>query len=328
MTDHPPLRVLLIRLDRMGDLLCTLGCDEVLSPGHSKVRKFDVTWLVPHSLKPILENSLPARKYFAFNFQAGSAKKELRKFLKQNQFDAALVYNAPGWVSWELFRAGIFRRGGVRSKIHSFLFLNKALRQQRSLAEKSEAQYNQELTNYFFDLAYSTYQPVKLKNPYTILNFTLPEKFIVVHPGMGGSALNWPQHKYIELLEEFKNRKVVITGTDADERYLDEIRDYCKNKVNIQWTVGQLNLNELMTVVAKAEKVIAPSTGVAHLAAAMGTPVTTIFSPIQVHSATRWSPQGKYVTNLSPPVKCPAQFTCLGPSCPEYNCMEKIKVPI
>ena len=53
---------------------------------------------------------------------------------------------------------------------------------------------------------------------------------------------------------------------------------------------GRTSLPLLASVLARAEVVVAPNTGAAHLAAAVGTPVVSLFAPVV--PAGRWAPYG------------------------------------
>jgi ADP-heptose:LPS heptosyltransferase len=53
---------------------------------------------------------------------------------------------------------------------------------------------------------------------------------------------------------------------------------------------GQLDLPQLAAVLDRASVVVAPNTGPAHLAAAVGTPVVSLFAPVV--PAARWAPHG------------------------------------
>jgi ADP-heptose:LPS heptosyltransferase len=53
---------------------------------------------------------------------------------------------------------------------------------------------------------------------------------------------------------------------------------------------GRTSLRTLAGVLARADVVVAPNTGAAHLAAAVGTPVVSLFAPVV--PAARWAPYG------------------------------------
>lgn len=167
--------------------------------------------------------------------------------------------------------------------------------------------------------------------PYFLQRFNLEQNnYIVVHPGMAGSALNWPQMKYIQFIENEKmNSKIVITGTPADEFWLTEIKDHFKNDSQVLILQNQLNTTQLLQILKHAKYVLAPSTGVLHLAASLGTSIKGIFSPIQVHRPTRWGARGNgEIEHYIPTINCPQTHNCVQEKCPHYNCMEKLNVTV
>jgi ADP-heptose:LPS heptosyltransferase len=120
---------------------------------------------------------------------------------------------------------------------------------------------------------------------------------------MGGSALNWPPENFVELIGRLaKDLPVVVTGTAADQKYLDKIKS-AGEIANVKWLVGDLKVFELLDILSQANSVIAPSTGVLHLAASLGTPVVGIYSPRRVEHPRRWGPKGMFTAALVPPVQ-------------------------
>lgn len=291
-------KVLLLRLDKIGDLICSLPADQVLAESD-----YEVTWVVQKGLGAVVDLGEKSRRYLELdkNDPASSAKK-LREFLRTWQPDAAISLQCPWWVNFELFRARIPVRAGVKSQWHSFLFLNSGLRQKRSHAVQHELDYNLDLVYKTFDILPTKefhYFQIRTPNKQDVLQTYGLKKnsYVVVHPGMMGSALNWPQTEYIDLIRLLieKQKQVIITGTAADESYLDQIKQAYTNHPQVLWLQSQLTLPQLVQILAFAEYVVAPSTGVAHLTAAVGTLIKGIYSPVQVHHPRRWAPRGPNV---------------------------------
>ncbi|MEQ1723835.1 MAG: glycosyltransferase family 9 protein [Pseudobdellovibrio sp.] len=291
-------KVLLIRLDKIGDLICTLPADQVLDE-----KVYDVTWVVQEGLGSIVDLGTKHRNYIELDKKnIKQAREKLNSLLKELKPDIAISFQCPWWVNFELFKAQVPVRSGVKSQWHSFLFLNKAIRQKRSLAEKHELEYN-------LDLLYKTLN-IKQTKEFHYFHINKPdstaaltahnltsEKYVVVHPGMMGSALNWPQQEYIKYIQRLisEGNQVVVTGTDQDEPYLTEIKkEFLANK-NVTWLQSKLSLKELIQILAYSKFVVAPSTGVAHLTASVGTLVKGIYSPKTVHHPKRWGPRGPKV---------------------------------
>jgi ADP-heptose:LPS heptosyltransferase len=82
-------------------------------------------------------------------------------------------------------------------------------------------------------------------------------------------------------------RRVVVTGSDGDAAITAAVCAQTPNAVDLG---GRTSLRMLAAVLAGADVVVAPNTGAAHLAAAVGTPVVSLFAPVV--PAGRWAPYG------------------------------------
>jgi len=276
-----------IRIDRMGDLVLTLPVDEG-SP--------DVHWFIPKGLSFLLNMSIPERKHTEFNREFSWPEfKRMVHALREIKPQRVVIFHAPTWVYFAVRLAGVPERIGRLSQWYSFLLLNKGLRQSRSLGEKHETEYNWELLREERPLPAPLKLTARSAKP---LNF--PSKmYFVIHPGMGGSALNWPAENYIGLIQTLtKKSPVVITGTADDEQYLKPLREALRNKSHVLWLDGKLDSSELMLVLKDAKAVIAPSTGVVHLAASLGAPTIGLYSPVAAERSKRWGPRGDKVKIL------------------------------
>lgn len=326
---HLKKNIVLIRLDKIGDLICSLPVDQVIDD-----EKYNITWVVQKGMGQVVELGVRQRNYFELDKNdPQTSAKELARILQNLKPEIAISFQAPWWVNFELFKARIPVRSGVRSQWHSFLFLNQGLRQKRSLAIKHELEYNLDLVLSTLNQRASReflYFEIKKPSEIHILekHHLKPAGYTVVHPGMMGSALNWKQSQYISYIHQqiAKSKKIVITGTASDEAYLTEIKKEFANHPEVLILQSQLNMKELVQVLANAELVVAPSTGVAHLAASVGVKVSAIFSPIRVHHPRRWAPRGPNVQIFLPEVNCPATHQCLGPACSYYNCMDSVQI--
>jgi len=118
----------------------------------------------------------------------------------------------------------------------------------------------------------------------------LEGRYVVVHPGASAPARAWTPERHAALVDALVEggRRVVVTGGD-DERSLTSLvaggpRD------GVVDLGGRVELAGLAEVLAGAEAVVVGNTGPAHLAAAVGTPVVSLFSPVV--PAARWRPWG------------------------------------
>jgi heptosyltransferase I len=309
----------LIRMDRIGDLVVSLPVD-----AHPALADQRIHWFITNGLSFVAEQSQPRRNYTEFKRSLSIVQIfRMLRWLRSNKPQQAILLHAPWWVSWTVWLAGVPIRVGRKSQWHSFLFLNLGIRQKRSESEKHESDYNFELVERAFcrlgvratsqyDRLLETRLDLHAPDPDgTLKTHALkPRQYRVVHPGMGGSALNWPAENYLELIEKLaKEGVVLVTGTASDHKFLTPIQVSAKEMGNVHWMVDRLNTRELLDILSQAKSVIAPSTGVLHLAAALGTPAFGIYSPRKMEHPKRWAPRGEFTSVVHPPANASGSFT-------------------
>lgn len=323
--------VILVRADRMGDLVLSLSLDE-----HPVLQKAKKIWLISPGFSEITKARVEQdqRVYFEIK-RAFSWKNFWRLFieLKKEKPELSILMEGPWWVSALLWLARVKTRIAPRAKWHHVLFHNRSIKQKRSRSVKHEAEYNFDLLKEGLELEQDTFNKaaqLDVSENFSsefLKKWSLPKDYLVIHPGMMGSARNWPENYYNDLIESLlkQNKKILITGTKSDSKYLEKIKSRWQDQAGVFWLVEKLNLKELLTVLKSAQVVLAPSTGVLHLAASLGTRSVGLYAPIKVQGPWRWGPRGKSVQVFVPNVECPAHFKCLGEACPSFDCMKQIK---
>lgn len=307
-------KALFIRMDRIGDLVLTLPVDQAMTS--TKIAD-EIDWWIPKGLAFVTDNAVPPRRAEEVPREIGFLQffKLVRK-IRSRGYTFATVFQGPWWVGLALLLAGVPIRIGVLSKASSFLFFNRGVRQKRSTSDRSELEYNfnlleDGLAGKHGSLPRST---LHLRADFPLVPGLMPNSYFVVHPGMGGSALNWPTARYVELIRTLARRAtVVISGTKADEAYLNPLKANLAGDGNVMWLDGQLNGAQLIGLLGHAKAVIAPSTGVLHLAASTGQPTLGLFSQVRVQRAVRWGPKGLRTAVAEAPDESP-------------NAMEKLSV--
>jgi ADP-heptose:LPS heptosyltransferase len=115
----------------------------------------------------------------------------------------------------------------------------------------------------------------------------LEPPYVVVHPGASVSARTWSRRRWAELvaLLAAQGRRVVVTGTPGERRLTGRVAG--GDGIDLG---GATDLAGLAEVLATADAVVTGNTGPAHVAAAVGTPVVSLFAPTV--PAHRWHPWG------------------------------------
>jgi ADP-heptose:LPS heptosyltransferase len=111
--------------------------------------------------------------------------------------------------------------------------------------------------------------------------------YVVVHPGASVPARAWAPERHAELVAALAGagRRVVVTGGPGERELCELVAGGTAVDVS-----GTTDLADLAAVLAGADAVVTANTGPAHLAAAVGTPVVSLFAPTV--PAVRWRPWG------------------------------------
>jgi ADP-heptose:LPS heptosyltransferase len=111
---------------------------------------------------------------------------------------------------------------------------------------------------------------------------------VVVHPGASAPARAWSPERNAALVQALagRGRRVAVTGGAAERALTALVAGPARP--GVADLGGRLDLAALAEVLARADAVVVGNTGPAHLAAAVGTPVVSLFSPVV--PAERWRP--------------------------------------
>jgi ADP-heptose:LPS heptosyltransferase len=111
--------------------------------------------------------------------------------------------------------------------------------------------------------------------------------YVVLHPGAAVTARRWPaeHHRRAAGLIARDGLGVVVTGGPDERALTAEVAAGAPGGLDLG---GRTGLPGLSAVLAGADAVVVGNTGAAHLAAAVGTPVVSLFAPVV--PAVRWRP--------------------------------------
>jgi len=344
-------RIVVARPDRLGDMLLSTPALEVLRRSYPKAR---ISVIAQPRVAPALRGLVSVDEVIEFEPEGRHAGWRgfwrLVSTLRQGRFDLAVVLQAPARVAFALLLARIPIRLGPYSKWYSFLTYNRGVRQRRSQVEMHEADYNLQLLRplgiQVGSRTVATQAAVSAEAHADVDRWLGSEKvdlkarrWLAIHPGMGGSALNWPESHYEGLVSALLTDGVgvVLTGGPAEQKILERFRDRFGSQPSFRIFGGRSapDVQRLAALYSRMKLVVAPSTGPLHLAVAMGCNVLTFYPPIRVQSAKRWGPYESAASEpgrvqqasvFTPEVYCGQEFRCLGEKCASYPCMKTISV--
>jgi ADP-heptose:LPS heptosyltransferase len=151
-----------------------------------------------------------------------------------------------------------------------------------------------------------------------------PEPYVAVHPGASVPARAWAPRRFAELVEALAGggRHIVVTGA-PDEIALTAYAAGPR-RAEVVDAGGTTDLAGLAELVAGADCLVVGNTGPAHLAAAVGTPVVSIYAPTV--PAVRWRPWGvPHVLLGNQEIQCAG---CRARICPyeDHPCLSIVSV--
>jgi ADP-heptose:LPS heptosyltransferase len=111
--------------------------------------------------------------------------------------------------------------------------------------------------------------------------------YVVLHPGASVPARAWPAERCAAAVEELTDAgwRVLVTGGPGERELTAAVAG--SRGVDLG---GGTTLAQMAALLDGAAAVVVGNTGPAHLAAAVGTPVVSLFSPVV--PAVRWAPYG------------------------------------
>ncbi len=309
--NKPIKNILVIRPDRLGDVILTLPVVRNLKESFPEA---SITYLCTEYTAQILESYSLISDLIIYD-----REKEHRGFkkilnlahqLRERNFDLAIHLLPRYPLALATYLAQIKYAVGTGFRWYSFLFTHRQY-DHRKYNLYHEADYNLRLLKKIgID---STYNP----DVYSYFNFPgtlidsvqkiITEKFndrpfIILHPGSGGSSIDWPLMNFthlIKLLNQWGKYDVGVTGVAAEKEFLVPLYQAGVKFVDL---VGALNLNELAVFLRKTDLFISNSTGPLHLAVAMGARVLGFYPNSPGVGSGRWGPIGYPASSCLTPV--------------------------
>ena len=319
-----PHHILLIRTDRIGDVVLTLPAIQKLK---AKFPTAKVSFLVREYTLPLVQGNNELSHTFTLEHLEGMGFGERLSFLRSLSIDAAVLFYPTFPLALLLFLAGIKIRIGTGYRWYSNLF-NRKVNAHRKFAEKHELEFNLDLLKPLGLQEQDIQKPhdyglLQLAERGESISFVKKDshsKYVVVHPGSGGSAVDLPLKRMKEIVEEItkmEDTKVLLTGNGNEI----ELCQHLKVNERVVNLAGHRELRELITIIAQADLFIGNSTGPLHIAVAVGTPVIGFYPKVVSCSKERWGPYSDTAHVFTPKTEC---SNCTTEQCAQLNCMMSI----
>ena len=280
----PPKCICILRLSAIGDVTHVLPTVRTLQHHWPQAA---ITWIIGKAEVGLI-GDLPGVEFIVFDKKLGwSAYRSLFASLRNRQFDvllhmqvslraslASLAVKAPVRLGFDRARAKnlqwLFTNCSIAARtrqhvLDSFLEFPRALGLQETV------------------MAWNIPIPQQARD-FVAKNIPEDRRVLAINPCSSVRARNWRNwdiQSYAQIIDHAARQYGLLTvltgGPSAAEReYAEAIAAKAANKpIN---TVGRTTLKELLAVLERAEVVVAPDTGPAHMANAVGTPVIGLYA--------------------------------------------------
>ena len=275
--------ICILRLSAIGDVCHAVSAVQAIQKAHPNAK---ITWVMG-KVEAMLLADLSGVELVIFDKKEGKAAlKKLKNTFKGKQFDVLLNMQVA-------LRAGFVARcipakvklgfDWARSKELHSLFINKRI------APQKEAHVLEGFKGFAKAISVNDYEP-SWQMPYTredefkadelLGQDYLANKLFVISPAASKAQRNWLPERYAALAEHARAQgfNVALTGgpTELEVNLAENIIKHCNSPIlNL---VGKTKLKELLCVLKRADLVLAPDTGPAHMAVTVGTPVIGLYA--------------------------------------------------
>ena len=326
-----PENILIVRTDRIGDVVLSIPMAEIVKKKYPQCK---IKYLIRDYTRALLDGNPFIDEVIIADEEEGSIlfSKNLKK-IKEKTFDTCIVVNPTFKIALLLFFARIKNRIGTGYRWYSALF-NQKVFEHRKYGDKHELEYNINLISKLgiessevpeemqFELKIDEKSSEKINSTLSENGFKPGKKIIIIHPGSGGSSVDLPKEKLIELtkmLSGLDKVSIVITGSKSEYKLCKEF-EVSNEVINLS---GQLDISLLKALINKANVFISNSTGPMHIAAALGVHVIGFFPKILACSQKRWGPYTEKKSIFIPSIDC---SDCTRKQCEKLNCMNSIDI--
>ena len=308
MNDTTMPRLLIIRNDRVGDLLLSLPA---LEYARKVFPETEISVLASSRTASLLRGNAHVDRVLLDDGK--SSARVLGAQLRQHVFDAAIAIFTNTRNCLAVWHAGIPLRVAWAHKPVGLLLGNRRVWIRRSHPPIHETEFALAFVRRLRTVAgvplfppSITVDPDALRRVELRIRSDLGDQgpCFGVHPGSYGSTYNWPAQRYLELASQLAAYgRVVVTGGPGEREMLADMQAQLVPGLRSRVAFyHEFDLQELAAAISQLDVLTVSNTGPMHLAGVLGTPLVALFSAHPAHSAAKWEPFGQRKTILQAPL--------------------------
>lgn len=318
-------KILLIRTDRMGDVVVT-------SPVYPALKKrfpnLYLTVMVSKENEDLVRGNPFIDEVITYDKKGEEGSwlgaYQFAKKLKKKNYDIAIHFHPRSRNYWITYFAEIPVRIGY--KLKNYKLLTHVHPYNKPEGKKHEAEYNFDLLKLIqvecpeaLELLVPFNEEFKASVEHYLSNFG---RYAAINPSASSISRIWPAAYFAQvadLLFERYGLTIILIGGASDDRYSKDVIKHM-NAPYINLT-GKLRVGALPWLFKKVQFLLSNDTGPVHVAGALGTPCLAIFGRIMTGlGPSRWRPLGINSRYIQKEVGC---VTCLADDCEiNFRCLK------
>jgi len=313
-------KILVVRLDQMGDIIQTLPFIESLKSSFPDAEIHALTTSVGEELlshQNLASTFVWDSPWFDAGRKTSIRKSKVYEWIRSHQFDCAFELRGDIRLIW------LLRRSGVKSLVGYGVTGGGFLLDVEAPWKRTDHAINKNLT-LLEAIGGKIAQTVPVLRAFQELKEhergKNPRLRLAVHPDAGTPAKRWPITRFKDLMKTLAQQRPVefiLIGQNAamGEELEKNFTGPTKNMM------GRTTIKELIGVLAQCDGLITNDSGPAHVMAALEKPVFILWSGTADPSL--WAPRGKNIFILSHSVPC---SPCSLAQCPVpgHPCLDEI----
>ena len=324
-------RILIVRLDRIGDVLLSTPVIKALRDAYPESH---IAFMVRPYAREIVEGNPYLDEVIIYD-RSGEHKGIAGGFkfaqeLRRKRFDIAIALHPTVRTHAILRLSGIPERVGYDRKAH--FLLTRKFPHTKQFGLKHEIDYALDVLR-FMGLEpkdRALYMPLNAASERKISEVLKEggikdsDILVAINPGASCASKRWAAASFAEVAEGLIKRyaaRIVIVSARADKQFADKLASSIKGpSLNLS---GRTSLGELASVLRRCRLFISNDSGPVHIGCAVGTPVIAIFGRgDRGLSPRRWGPGGDRDKVLHKSAGCEI---CLAHNCRVgFKCLDSI----
>jgi lipopolysaccharide heptosyltransferase II len=334
------LKILLVRLRLIGDVVLTTP---LLNALRRRYPDGQLTYVVEAAAAPVIRGNRNVTDIVVVPRTGGMARVRddlaLARRLRRQHFDIAIDLHGGPRAAWLTWSSGAPVRIGYRIQGRSWMYTHVVPRPRDEAPRPSVVNQSDLLAPLGLELPDPVLDPLEMAVDTTAsasvdrrlkgAGISAAHPIVVIHVSAGNPFRRWPPASFealvVAVARRDPSRRVILTSGPSDARAAKEIaaraRAVLGPLAGAVPEIGEFDLAELRTLVARAAVYIGGDSGPLHIAGTTTTPIVALFGPTLPERSMPWrDPQWFAEAVDAGPLECrpcrqrecaPGDFRCL-----------------